>query len=120
MSQPNLEAVTKSVQDAIYVTVGAGVLAYEQAEKRWQELTERVSGQFGVGKDRVDQLVKAFEAQTQAFDSRIKTLEDRIDEALAEFEERLPERAGEVVAKARTAAAEARRQMRDRVAPKAA
>src|SRR6266542_2049127 len=108
MSQTNPDAVTKSVKDAFYVTVGAGVLTLQQIEKVWRELGERLSSQLGGGKDRVDQLVKTLEAQTRAVDDRVKVLDDRLDTKLQDLEERLPERAGEVLSKARLAAADAR------------
>jgi phage-related minor tail protein len=120
MPRSTSDAATKSIRDAFYVTVGAGVMTIQQLEKVGRQLAERLSSQLGVGRDRVEQLMQTFEAQTRSVEDRVKILEARVDTMLQEFEERLPERAGEVLGKARLAAADARRQLRARVTRDAA
>jgi hypothetical protein len=120
MTEFDFDTVTKPVRDAFYVTVGAGVLAYQQAEKAWQEWTERATSQVGTGRDRFDQFASFVSAKTEVLDERAKAIGERVENALDDVEARLPERASEVFAKARHAAADARRQVRERVRPDAA
>jgi hypothetical protein len=105
--------ITKSLQDAFYATVGAGVLTVQQLDGLRRQVTEQVSDrfgpQFGVGKDQVAQLVQAVEEQLRSVDDRVKVLEGQIDTLLDTVQGRLPEQAGEALARARKASGDARR-----------
>jgi phage shock protein A len=70
-------------------------------------------------KARLEQLTRTFEAQAQATDRGVQALEARVDALVAEVEQRLPGVAGDLLGKARTTAADARRQVRSILTPTA-
>ena len=80
------------LRDAAYVVIGFGVLTVQQVQVRRRELTAKLSEhevtkQLGLGKDQVDELVKA-------------------------LGERLPEQAGTILGQAHEVAKAARKQVR--------
>jgi ABC-type transporter Mla subunit MlaD len=62
-----------------------------------------------VGKNQVDQLVAVLEEQMTNLDARMKVLERQLDGLFDSVQQRLPEQAGDALAKARKAGAEARK-----------
>ena len=105
--------VQKLLQDAVYVTVGLGVLTAQQVQDRSHELVEAFRSQLGTGKVQAEELVKAVEAQLRTVDDRVQALEERFAATLDDVQARLPEPAGEWMSKAREAADTARGQVRD-------
>jgi ATP-dependent protease HslVU (ClpYQ) peptidase subunit len=91
---PAAEDLTKLLKDAVYVTIGLGVIAVQKAQVRRQELSQQVSCQVGDAKSQFQSLTKVFDA------------------LLDQLEEHLPEQARELAQQARTAAKEARSQVR--------
>ena len=94
----------KTLRDAAYVVVGAGVLAFQKAQVRRVELTKQLEEQRGQleaqaaeARDQVAKLVKGVE---ERWEPVLKELEARLDE----LETRLPETAGAFMKQARTAA----------------
>jgi hypothetical protein len=106
------DEILKNVKDAVYAAVGAGVLTAEQLEKLWAELTTRLSAQLDAGRSQAEGVVTAFESRLRGVDSHVQVVVHQIDALLDEVQERLPEQAGEVVARARKAGADARQQVR--------
>ncbi|HEY8093237.1 MAG TPA: hypothetical protein VID93_05620 [Acidimicrobiales bacterium] len=109
MPQVTREELTQAVKDALYAIVGVGVLTVQQLATYRQQMTERLSAQYGVGKDQVEQLITTVDAQLRTVDARVKVLETQIDGLLDSMQDRLPEQAGEVLVRARKAATEARK-----------
>ena len=109
MPQVTRDELTQAAKDAIYATVGVGVLTVQQFATFRRQITERLSAQYGVGKDQVEQLITTVEAQLRTVDDRVKVLETQIDGLLDSMQDRLPEQAGEVFVRARKAATEARK-----------
>jgi prophage DNA circulation protein len=105
--------ISKALQDAFYATVGAGVLTVQHLDGIRRQVTEQLSDRFGTqldaGKDQVAQLVQAVEEQLRSVDDRVKVLEGQIDTLLDSVQGRLPEQAGEALARARKVSADARR-----------
>ena len=105
--------ITKTLQDAFYATVGAGVLTAQQLDGLRRQITDQLSDrfgtQFGVGKDQIAQLVLTVEEQLRSVDDRVKVVEGQLDTLLDTVQGRLPEQAGEALARARKVSADARR-----------
>jgi hypothetical protein len=91
------ETVTTAVKDALYLSVGAGVLVVQKAQVRRQELRKQFAGQIETGKERFGGIAKTVEAG-------VTTVEHRIDEVLDNVQSRLPGQAADVLAGVRTAA----------------
>ena len=70
---------------------------------------DRFGTQFGVGKDQIAQLVQTVEEQLRSVDDRVKVVEGQLDTLLDTVQGRLPEQAGEALARARKVSADARR-----------
>jgi chaperonin cofactor prefoldin len=109
MPQLTRDELVTIARDTLYATVGVSVLAYQQLEQGRQQLAERLSARYGVGKQQVDQLIGAVEVQMSTLDERLKVLERQIDDMLDAVQERLPEQAGDAFAKARQVTADARK-----------
>jgi hypothetical protein len=109
MRQLTRDELVTIARDTLYATVGVSVLAYQQLEQGRQQLAERLSARYGVGKQQVDQLIGAVEVQMSTLDERLKVLERQIDDVLDAVQERLPEQAGDAFAKARQVTADARK-----------
>ncbi len=105
--------ITKTLQDAFYATVGAGVLTAQQLDGLGRQITDQLSdrfgNQFGVGKDQIAQLVQTVEEQLSSVDDRVKVVAGQLDTLLDTAQGRLPEQAGEALARARKVSADARR-----------
>ena len=104
-------------KDAVYVTVGAGVLAFQRAQVQRRDLQKAVDKRVGAGRVQVDAVTKSFEDQIRLLDERVSALETRIDSVLDTVQEKLPEQAAELLQQARDAARTARAQVRELVLP---
>jgi hypothetical protein len=96
MARSPFEEVTKALQDAAYVGVGLGVMAFQRAQVRRQELQKQV-GRLGA----------AAEERVQLVEERLDAVEDRVEAALGEIEDRLPAQVASLARQARAAAREA-------------
>lgn len=106
------EDLTKLLKDAVYVTIGLGVIAVQRAQVRRQELTKQVSGQVDDARSQFQTLTKRVDDRFKLVEERLESVEARFDAVLDQVEERLPEQARELTRQARTAAKEARTQVR--------
>lgn len=115
---PSIDAdkVVELVKDAFYVTVGLGVLGYQQMQVRRNELKQLLSERVGSGTVQMDDVAKAFEARISALDERIQMFETKLDSVVEQVKDRLPAPAGDVLAQAHDAARTARQQVRDLLA----
>lgn len=108
MAEATISELTKTIQDAAYVAVGFGVLAFQKAQVRRRELEQQVNL---TGEALREQLTKvAAEAE-----ERIEPVVEAVEASLDQFEERLPESAREVFQQVRTTAKGAGEQFRTRL-----
>src|SRR5579872_6438808 len=103
--------VVHTARDAAYVAVGFGVLAFQRAQVRRQEILKsvgdprtRLDQRLGAVRDDVARVVKGVESQ-------VETVISSIESAVEPFEDRLPEAARDLVKQAHTQAREARTQI---------
>ena len=106
------EQLAAAVRDAAYITIGFGVLTFQQAQVRRREVVAALSAKFGTSKSRVDELLGSAERRLAAFDQRVEAIESKLDEAVANLEQRLPDQAAALVGQAHDVAKLARRQVR--------
>jgi ElaB/YqjD/DUF883 family membrane-anchored ribosome-binding protein len=107
-----VEDITKLAKDALYVGVGLGVIGFQKAQVQRNELQKQLKGQVGDARTQLDGLQKVFEDRVKLLEERLQGVEGRFESLLDQLEERLPEQAKEVSRQARTAAKDAREQVR--------
>ena len=115
------------LKDAAYVGVGFGVLTFQRAQVRRQEITKALEAQLGDARtgfsqlsgtvdDRVKVLEERLEGVQEQLEAALGELEANVDKALDELSARLPDQARDALGTARTAAREATTQLRSLVA----
>jgi hypothetical protein len=103
--------ITKTARDAAYVVVGLGVLGFQRAQVRRQELQKRltdsgqIQGHLGDVRGEVSKRVKDV-------DDAVEQVIGRIESTLIPIEDRLPVPARDLVKQAHTQAREVRQQLR--------
>ncbi|MGB8857733.1 MAG: hypothetical protein WCC60_00680 [Ilumatobacteraceae bacterium] len=106
------DKLVAAVRDAAYITIGFGVLAFQQAQVRRREVVKALADRFGTSKTQMDEMLSTFEAQIAKLDQRFDALDAKLDTAVEKFEERLPEQAAAIVGQAHDLAKAARKQVR--------
>ncbi|HRB03986.1 MAG TPA: hypothetical protein PLP26_11510, partial [Ilumatobacteraceae bacterium] len=76
------EKLVGAVRDAAYVTIGFGVLAFQQAQVRRREVVQNLADRFGTSKGQMDDMLKSVEAQIARFDARFDALDAKLDTAV--------------------------------------
>jgi ElaB/YqjD/DUF883 family membrane-anchored ribosome-binding protein len=113
--------VTKIVKDAAYITVGLGVIGFQKAQVRRQELRKQLDAQLVDARQQLAKLadrdqLKVVEDRFKVVEERFEDLEERFEQLLDGLEDRLPEQAREVLKQGREAVKEAQGQVRALVA----
>ena len=100
---PNIdqERLVSAAKDAAYVVVGFGVLTFQRAQVRRQEMAKR------------------FATDLRAIDTRFEGMASRVDEIVVKVAGQLPDPAGNLLEQAQKAAAKARGELRARLVPAA-
>ena len=96
---PSFETIVKPAKDVFYVTVGLGVMAFEQIKSNQAELRSWFENQVADGR-----------AQ---FETQATQIEERVEALLENVQDKLPEQAAELMKQARDAAKTARDQLKD-------
>ena len=126
------EDAGKTLKDALYVTVGAGVIGVQKAQVRRRELTKALTTQLTEARERLDgvgspdelleqarthvqRLVDSAEEQVKVVEDRLAAVEDRYEALLDQIETRLPDQAKDLFKQSRDAAKDARTQVRTRI-----
>lgn len=89
--------LTKTLKDAAYITVGLGVIGFQKAQVRRQELKKQLKTQLADTRGQIEKLAK--------------TVEDRVEPVLDQVEDKLPEQAKDLVKQAREAAKDVQGQL---------
>lgn len=119
--------LSQILRDAAYVGVGFGVLTFQRAQVRRQELKKQLESQLGEAKggfsrlsetveDRVKLLEERFEGVQEQLETVLDEVEANVERALDELSARLPEPARDAFGNARSVARDATTQLRSRVA----
>jgi hypothetical protein len=111
-----LKGVTDDIlgtaRDAAYVAVGLGVLAFQRAQVRRQELIKALSGTRGDLEGRLGGVREEIKSRVMFIDDQFAHVLDTIEASIIPVEDRLPEPARDLVRQARTQAHEVRQQIR--------
>lgn len=105
--------VAKPLKDAALIAVGFGVLGWNKAQVRRQELTAQLESQTAELRTQLTKVADELE-------ERIEPLVDAIDSRLDQLERQLPDQAREAVHAARTAAKLVQQSLRSRLGDGAA
>jgi len=125
--EQHMAELGQMLKDAAYVGVGFGVLTFQRAQVRRQEITKAIEAQLGDARTGLSQLsgtvedrVKVLEERLEGVQEQLETalgeLEANVEKALDELSDRLPDQARDALGTARTAAREATTQLRSLVA----
>ncbi len=101
-----------AVRDAAYITIGFGVLTFQQAQVRRREVVQSLADRFGTSRSQMDEMLTSVEAQIAKLDEHFDSLDAKLDTAVVKIEERLPEQAAALVGQAHDLAKAARKQVR--------
>lgn len=98
MPEITADDVTKIAKDALYVGVGAGVIAFQKAQVQRVQLTEAVTAQVGAAKGQLDGLGGSAEAVVAEVRTRLEGLLGSLDadEVVSDLKARLEALAGTV------------------------
>jgi len=120
-----IDTATKAAKNAFYVTVGLGVMGFQQAKEGQEGMRNWFETQVSDGKTqfetftsqlpKLDGVSKSWEAQAKQLEERLTALEDRFEAILDSLQANLPEQAAELMKQARDAAKTARAQLKDLV-----
>jgi hypothetical protein len=119
------DKVAKLAKDALYVTVGAGVLTAQRVAVQRRELAKKLDGQLDVKLPKFDMpkldlskfgstesVIKLVEAQAKAVDAQVIKLEARVDAAIDQAQTFLPVPAQRIVDQGQAFAKQSRTQVR--------
>ena len=95
-------AVTDTLRDAAYITVGAAVLGFQKAQVRRHELTEQLKGQQARFDAQIEEGRKSLSTWTAQIDGLVAPVITRVESGLDVMEERLPGAVREAVKQVRT------------------
>lgn len=133
MPEIKSEDIGKVLQEALYIGVGLGVIAFQKAQVQRVELTKQLKAQLGDAREQVekigsssddlasdarrqvDKLTDSFEGRVKLVEERLEAIESQIEGLLDQIEDKLPEQARALVRSARETAKEARSQVRSLV-----
>ncbi len=96
--------VKEQLRDAAHVAVGFGVLAFQRAQVRRQELRRHLDAGLEEARRRAGDLGEGFEGRLKVVEERLEGLAAQVGSALEGLEGRLPDPARDLVASARRAA----------------
>jgi hypothetical protein len=113
MGKGRVEDITKVAKDALYITVGLGVIAFQKAQVQRRELGNQLRGQADGARSQLGSVTKLVDERVQSVEDRLDVLEDRLESLLDGIEERLPEQARDLAKQVRQAAKDARGQLRE-------
>lgn len=108
------DEITKVARDAVYVVVGLGVLGFQKAQVRRQQLSRQLSDTRV--EDRIAEVREGLTKQVKQVDERLEQVIDRLETSFEPYEGHLPAQARDLVKQAQTQAREARQQLRTLIA----
>jgi hypothetical protein len=108
-----VDDITKVLKDAVYASIGLGVLASEKLTEQRKAFQGSVSERIGAGRTELDTFSKRFDDGVKSVEARLTALEQRLEKLVDKVQERLPEQVADLMAQARKASGQARAQWRE-------
>ena len=107
--------LSKTLKDAAYVAIGFGVIGFQRAQVRRQELLRELRAQRGRLEDQAGGARVLISALIKDLEERFEPVASEIETRLDEIEERLPEQAKALFGQVREAAKDVQEQVRTRL-----
>lgn len=118
MAELTIDTVADTARDAFFITVGAGVIAFQKLQVQRVELTKALTaqldeakgnanGSLSTAKDSFGNVSELVEDRVKLLEERLATIETRLESLLAQLEGKLPEQAKDLVKQARDLVARA-------------
>jgi hypothetical protein len=107
------DEITRTARDAAYVVVGLGVLGFQRAQVRRQELQKRLGEPRTQIEDRLGDVRGELTRKAKDVNEAVEQVIGRIEASLEPIEERLPVPARDLVKQAHAQVREARQQLRN-------
>jgi len=79
MAEITTSRIAELSRDAAYVTIGLGVIAFQQAQVRRRAMLDQLQAQAGKLKEQVDNLKETAEGPAQSLQDAFDALEERVD-----------------------------------------
>jgi hypothetical protein len=108
------DQVTKLAKDAVYATIGLGVLAFQQLQVGRNELAKWLDGQVGDAKGSLGTVQVKVEDGLKTIEERLTALEGQAEEVLEDLQGRLPESVQDLATQVIDFATKARADLFDR------
>jgi DNA anti-recombination protein RmuC len=114
------DKILAALRDAAYITIGFGVLAFQQVQVRRREVKAQFEEASAARRQQFEELARRIEQEFSSLDERLDRLEATLDSTVERLNGRLPEQAAQVVGQAHDIAKTARKQVRGLVKTSAA
>ena len=109
-------SISDNLRDAAYVAIGMGVIGFQRAQTRRQDLRKQFAEQRSAFESRGADVVKLFTEAFKQADARLAPVVDIIEAQFDTVVDRLPAQAKSLIEPAHQASKDARQQLRARVA----
>ena len=109
-------SISDNLRDAAYVAIGMGVIGYQRAQTRRQDLRKQFAEQRSAFESRGAEVVKLLSEAIKQADARISPVVDALEAQVDTVVDRLPSQAKSLLEPAHQASKDARQQFRSRVA----
>lgn len=110
---PTADQVAKLAKDAVYITIGIGVLAFQQLQVQRHELARWVTGQVDEAKSSLNTFQGQVEDGLKTVEERLSALEGQAAAVLHDLQGTLPEPVKDLAEQAIDVATSARAQLFD-------
>ena len=108
-----VDRLTEIAKDALYIGVGAGVIAFQRAQVQRVELTAALEHRFAQVADVARAVTTTAGGQFARIDEQATAIEARVDDVLDVVQHRLPKPAATVLDQARRSARATRTHVRE-------
>jgi hypothetical protein len=108
-------SLSDNLRDAAYVAIGMGVIGFQRAQTRRQDLRKQFAEQRAAFETRGAEVVKLFNDAIKQADARISPVVDALEAQVDTVVDRLPAQAKSIIEPAHQASKDARQQFRSRV-----
>jgi hypothetical protein len=108
-------SITDTLRDAAYIAVGMGVIGFQRAQTRREDLRKQFVEQRAAFESRGAEAVKFFNEAIKQADARIAPVVDLVEAQVDTVVDRLPAQAKSLIEPAHQASKGARAQLRTRV-----
>jgi hypothetical protein len=110
-------SLSDNLRDAAYIAIGMGVIGFQRAQTRRQDLQKQFDEQRAAFESRGAEVVKLLNDAIKQADARLSPVVDALEAQVDTVVDRLPAQAKSLIEPAHQASKDARQQFRTRVSP---